>query len=285
MKSLGNIKKMLIDVRQIFAEEPNYIIVPSDKPSVWVGDTHGDFLASNIIFDKYKRNYRKIVLGDYVDYATVSGESIENIIFLIKQKLKTPEDVVLLRGNHEFEDIFFKYGFSGEISRRFGSQKFDFYEWITEAFGQMPYVAATDNGLLGMHGGLPDIRRAAGIRKLPKGLRDYRKNKIVSQIVWNDNSSDVEYCEPNTIRKFEDDFALVYGERFFDEKMRILKKNCLVRGHDTENKGYDFHDRVLTIITSIQYSGQGSIKGGYVAVMRDPQKELKTCNNLEIVQI
>ena len=85
-----------------------------------IGDIHGDLDALEFVIAMRKRlSCKKILfLGDYVDRGT---QGTEVLIELFRMKLEEPENVFLLRGNHETADMNIYYGFFEEIGfdRRF----------------------------------------------------------------------------------------------------------------------------------------------------------------------
>ena len=281
--SEDEIVEILENAKEIFKGEPNYIELESDKPMIFVGDTHGDIETTKHITKRFLGVNRLVFLGDYVDRSPSEMGSIKNIIHLLELKVKNP-DLIMLRGNHEFSSIFSRYDFKEELYDAGFDETKKLFE---DVFSQMPYIISTENGLIGLHGGLPNISDSEEIKNLPKGIKDYNCNTIISQIVWNDNVVDNEILEgeefeSNSDRGFYDDGGLIYGESYFSEKMKILGKNVLVRGHDYRAKGFSLNDRILTIFTSRAYTGKGMLKGTYVAVMDDPQKEIKSARDLRI---
>lgn len=84
---------------RVFEKEPRLIQLPSQGKVVFVGDTHGDLDASQQVIQRYlKKPYRIVFLGDYVDRGDYSEENIQ---YLLGLKLKHPEEIFLLGGNHE----------------------------------------------------------------------------------------------------------------------------------------------------------------------------------------
>ena len=276
--------KLLKDATSLFSKESNYIEVPSDKQIVFAGDTHGDIDTTENIFKKYPHGFRFVFLGDYVDRAPLEYGSIKNINYLLRKKLKDPTDVFLLRGNHEFSDVYECYGFLDELKRA-STDYAKLSELFSIMFGKMRYVASTQNGLIALHGGLPIINNLECLKEIPKDIVSSQKNKTVSQITWNDNTNRIDGFAVNVSRMFDNDFSILYGEDFFNKTMEKIGKNVLVRGHDYNAKGYSFHDRLLTIFTSSSYSDRGFLKGRYVAVMDDPQKKITNCKELKIVMV
>ena len=62
------------------------------------------------------RNLRYLFLGDYVNRGK---QSCEVICLLFALKARFPDQVIMLRGNHESQAITRIYGFFDEIKRRY----------------------------------------------------------------------------------------------------------------------------------------------------------------------
>jgi hypothetical protein len=124
----------------------NYIVI---------GDLHGNFQDLEFILNDLmntkvgvddfeckipilKRNleftpgYNLIVLGDFIDRGP---NSLETILTLMILKLKNPNSVVLLRGNHEDKRSFWYYGFCDELIFRLDDLDLDFFEYINSKEG------------------------------------------------------------------------------------------------------------------------------------------------------
>ena len=77
-----------------------------------VGDIHGQFydflklLETEIGGDCYKTKY--IFLGDYVDRGSFS---IEVLLLILAMKLSRPNEVIMLRGNHECRQLTSYFNF------------------------------------------------------------------------------------------------------------------------------------------------------------------------------
>ncbi|CAI8505501.1 unnamed protein product [Hanseniaspora opuntiae] len=104
-------------LKEILIKDPNVLILKS--PITVVGDIHGQFHDLKMIFDKIggripDTNY--LFLGDYVDRGLYS---LETIMLLFVLKLRYPNRIHLLRGNHESRQITQSYGFFMEVLTKY----------------------------------------------------------------------------------------------------------------------------------------------------------------------
>lgn len=88
--------------------EPNVLRVSS--PVMIVGDIHGQFFDLLNIFEQngFPSNNRYLFLGDYVDRGLFC---VEVITLLMVLKVKYPDNVLLLRGNHEGRVMTINFNF------------------------------------------------------------------------------------------------------------------------------------------------------------------------------
>ena len=91
-------------VRPVLSAEPNLLRV--DGKVVIVGDIHGQFYDLVAMLRKLKGRAESagklLFLGDYVDRGNYGPEVA---LYLFVLKLKNPQEVFLLRGNHESRDM------------------------------------------------------------------------------------------------------------------------------------------------------------------------------------
>ena len=82
--------------------------------------------------------------------------SVETIEYLLLLKLKYPQYMTLLRGNHESRQITAVYGFHEEIMRKYGSfliiGNVNTWKYFTDLFDYLPIAAIIDNEVLCIHG-------------------------------------------------------------------------------------------------------------------------------------
>jgi serine/threonine-protein phosphatase PP1 catalytic subunit len=87
-------------------------------------------------------------LGDYVDRGKMS---IESFILIACYKIKYPESVFMLRGNHECENVTKMYGFYDECIKRYNVS---LWMKFCSCFNMLPVAALIADKILCMHGGL-----------------------------------------------------------------------------------------------------------------------------------
>ena len=117
------VKQLCDEVVVVFQREP--MLLQCRAPIKVYGDIHGQFIDLMRLFARYKAptdgdggdidSMDYLFLGDYVDRGSFS---LEVICLLFALKLKYPNQVHLLRGNHEDPTINGIYGFREECRRR-----------------------------------------------------------------------------------------------------------------------------------------------------------------------
>lgn len=257
------IRKLLFDAEKRFEQEGKLIELNSGL-TIFVGDTHGDLEATESITDKYLNPENKIVfLGDYVDRGQ---DSEENLNTLLRLKLEHPDNLFLLGGNHE-----------GPLAVKFSPADFwesldqELYNLYARALSNLPLVVSTSNGIIALHGALPDVKKLEDINEIEFGSRAWQ------QITWGDwRESKGGYLG--------DDFATgrpQFGQDWFEEIMARLQKNVLIRSHQPRTRQTIFERRCLTIFTSSAYA----VASGRTIAITDLNKEIRTVDDLVIETI
>lgn len=98
--------------------------------------------------------------GDFVDRGFYS---VETFLLLLALKVRHPDRITLIRGNHESRQITQVYGFYDECQRKYGSS--NVWRWCCEVFDYLALGAIVDGRVFCVHGGLsPALNRIDQVR-------------------------------------------------------------------------------------------------------------------------
>ena len=97
----------------------------------------GSFDNDELYLSKYVTKAKIIFLGDYIDRG---GFSFEIVITLFTLICKFPSNIVLLRGNHEFDAMCSLYGFKKEILNFHNPKKL--YHFESEQMNDSPTTSS-----------------------------------------------------------------------------------------------------------------------------------------------
>ncbi len=238
------------------------IRLPSRRPVVFVGDTHGDREATELVLERYPASAHTLVfLGDVVDRGP---DSRGNLDLVLSAAVDHPDAIHLLMGNHEayavapFSPADFWEGLAPDDARRLG-----------EILIGLPWAAWHPAGVLAVHGAVPEVPSLEALETIIPGSAAWRA------ITWGD------WEEPQV-------GGLPGGgggrPRFdrtaFETRMGRLGARVLVRSHQPLAPTYLFDDRCLTLFTSKAY-GDGARR---VAVL-SPDRPVETVRDLELVDL
>ena len=203
--------KFLIDKSLSLIKEEK-MLIELEAPLRVCGDIHGQYYDLLRIFEHcgYPGEYNFLFLGDYVDRGK---QSLETICLLLAYKIKFPNKVHLLRGNHESSVTNRIYGFYDECKRRYNVR---LWRNFTELFNFLPVAALIDEKILCMHGGLsPDLRNLNSISEITRPT-DIPDSGLLCDLLWSDPDKETLEFDEN-----DRGVSWVFGEKIVNEFNRI----------------------------------------------------------------
>ncbi|CAF0883911.1 unnamed protein product [Rotaria sordida] len=224
--------------QQILEREPNMLFV--ERPVTIVADIHGQFydLLTILAAGGDPAETRFLFLGDYVDRGQFACECI---FLLFALKINYPQNINLLRGNHETRQMAKAFQFKLECEKKYGSR--ELYKACMHAFDTLPVCALVDSRFLCMHGGLsPDIRILSDIENLDR-FSETPHSGPLCDLLWSDPSEDFDDIndkqpdfKPNNNR------GCAYFFSYYACRDFLLRNNLLsiIRGHEVQKNGVRF---------------------------------------------
>ena len=211
-----------------------------------VGDIHGQYDDLLRIFSKNGKppHCRYLFLGDYVDRGIFS---LETIMLLFCYKIKYPEHIFLLRGNHETKSISSIYGFRDEIKQRYGMDSL--WKSYCAVFSQMPVCAIVLKYMFCCHGGLSPVFLEDRVRSGQQGLIDFINNrKRPYVVVMGAELFDTLWSDPeetpgpkNPMFKFGNrQCTCTYNEVAVLKFLKKFQLQKIIRAHQPVKEGFKF---------------------------------------------
>jgi diadenosine tetraphosphatase ApaH/serine/threonine PP2A family protein phosphatase len=242
----------------IFDSEPN--VLSLEPPLIVCGDTHGQLFDLIQLFEVGGPipSSRYLFLGDYVDRGS---HSVELITLLLCYKIKYPNDLFLLRGNHETRAVNREYGFSTEVRKKFAS--LEVWRIFNSVFDMLPIAAIIDSRVFCVHGGLhPELSDVDQLRNIER-KQEPDLISIFSGVIWSDPSDAVDDWKRSVRRS-----GWLFNEHHLTKFLTENSLEKLVRSHEFVN-GYHvaFSGKVVTVWSAPNYSGVQKNRAGVLRIM------------------
>ncbi|KDQ15525.1 hypothetical protein BOTBODRAFT_31839 [Botryobasidium botryosum FD-172 SS1] len=184
--SEGQVKELCLKAREILIEEGNVQYV--DAPVTICGDIHGQFFDLLELFKMggFCPDTNYLFMGDFVDRGFYS---VETFLLLLAFKVRYPDRITLIRGNHESRQITQVYGFFDECQRKYGTP--NVWRYCCEVFDYLALAAIVDGRVLCVHGGLsPNITSIDQIRVIDR-KQEVPHDGPMCDLLWSDPDGDL----------------------------------------------------------------------------------------------
>ncbi|THG15847.1 hypothetical protein TEA_023870 [Camellia sinensis var. sinensis] len=282
---------------QIFMQETT--VLQLKAPIKVFGDLHGQFGDLMRLFDEYgfpstagDITYDFILIMDnpndnsenhflelFNSHLCLYASGILTICFLIEY----PENVFLIRGNHEAADINALFGFRLECIERMGEND-GIWAWtrFNQLFNYLPLAALIEKKIICMHGGIGrSIHSVEQIEKLERPITMDAGSIILMDLLWSDptENDSVEGLRPNargpglvTFGTYHHIMTL-YDHLQPDRVTDFCKKNKLqliIRAHECVMDGFErfAQGQLITLFSATNYCGTANNAGAILVVGR-----------------
>lgn len=242
--------------QEYFADGKIAYLPPRGK-AIFIGDTHGDSLSTEAIvkqvdfiktMEAEKKDTTLVFLGDYSDRG---NNDVRNLEIVLALKETYPQNVILLKGNHEEYKISKYHGLFESFRSRFPEDDESIFDEYHNLLNLFPNIVITGNGIVAVHGGIPTDE--------VKDLFTLRDNEdLFKQIRWNDP------YQINGKISIHHWGVQLFGPDNFEKFMNSIGGKVMVRSHQDPKDGHEyfFDSRLVTIFSN----GGGSTESHYPTV-------------------
>lgn len=262
--------------REMFLKQP--MLLEASLPMNICGDIHGQYYDLLRIFEDIgaPSKTRYMFMGDYVDRGK---HSTEVICILFALKLKFPNDIFLLRGNHECGNVTKQYGFYDECKRRYSVKM---WRTFIDVFNCMPVAAVVGKRIFCVHGGIsPDMDRVQEINNIRRPVL-IPDDGVLCDLLWSDP-------DPEVVGWAENDRGVSYlfGCDIINKFLDTNGLELLCRAHQVVEDGYEFicQRKCITIFSAPSYMGEFDNAGAVLQVEKDLRCRLHVYKALEVPKV
>ena len=181
-----------------------------------------------------------LFLGDFVDRGFYS---VETFLLLLALKVRYPDRMTLIRGNHESRQITQVYGFYDECLRKYGSV--NVWRYCTEIFDYLSLSSLINSSVLCVHGGLsPSINTLDQIRVVDR-KQEVPHEGAMCDLLWSDPEDiDGWGLSPRGA-------GYLFGGNIVKQFNHVNRLECISRAHQLVMEGYKYmFDKQLVTVWS-----------------------------------
>ena len=271
--------------------ESQPMVLKIRAPIKLFGDVHGQYSDLMRFFDLYGTPYENgqdgdiesfdyLFLGDFVDRGS---HSLETICLLLALKIKYPDQVHLIRGNHEDRWINNGFGFSEECAIRLGedpNEDDSVFNRFNTLFDYLPLAAIVEEKIICLHGGIgSSLNYIEEIENLERPLEVIHEvsspeQQLVVDILWSDpTDSDTELgILPNTIRDPGGTGNIVkFGPDRVQQFLNNNNLSMIIRAHECVMDGFERFagGQLITVFSATDYCGKHKNAGAVLILKKN----------------
>ena len=265
---------LILKCQNIVENQP--MVLRVEAPVKVFGDIHGQYIDLMRFFDLYSapiegaggdiEGLDYVFLGDYVDRGT---HSLETMCLLMALKIKYPNQIHMLRGNHEDRWINTTFGFQLELNQRANDDPDNpvLFNAFNDFFDRLPLAAIINDSVLCLHGGIgSSISSISDIEKIRRPLEVIHEvtnidQQLVVDILWSDpTDSDIEVgIQPNVTRDPTGVGNIVkFGPDRVSEFLKNNNLSLILRAHECVMDGFERFagGQLITVFSATDYCGK-----------------------------
>lgn len=261
-------KRILKLVQELFKIEPNVLELLA--PITVIGDIHGQFYDLLQLIERGgdPSTTRYLFLGDYVDRGMFSTECC---FLLFALKLCYPNNIFMLRGNHESRVLTEHFNFKTECQFKYNLEIYDLFMDCFDCLPLCGLVLNQQGTFFCTHGGIgPELESIQQIKELDRFIEIPEEGNYCD-LIWSDPielDEDLDEYEIIQWSRVEFQFNSARGcgwcygyasvDRFLDDNHLL----CIVRAHEVQRDGifqHTFgleersHPPVITVFSAPNY--------------------------------
>mmetsp|Transcript_8013 Transcript_8013/g.16874 ORF Transcript_8013/g.16874 Transcript_8013/m.16874 type:complete len:309 (-) Transcript_8013:67-993(-) len=240
----AEVKALCASAREILVEECNVHHVHA--PVTICGDIHGQFFDLVELFKVggYCPDTNYLFMGDFVDRGYYS---VETFLLLLAYKVRFPQRITLIRGNHESRQITQVYGFYDECVRKYGSA--NVWNQCTEIFDYLSLAAVIEDKVLCVHGGLsPSITTLDEVRMIDR-KQEVPHEGPMCDLMWSDPEDVEGWCQSPR------GAGHLFGGDIVENFHHVNGTELIARAHQLIMEGYKwmFNETLVTVWSAPNY--------------------------------
>lgn len=265
-----------------------------------IGDLHGNYSALIILLLEASILHRNdagllllnkdalkftrlIFLGDYVDRMSYSIEIVALLCYL---KLSYPNNIILLRGNHETVATSMGNTTHKELCIKYGRERGgNIYRALNKLFCSLPLACLISSAVLCIHGGIhaPAPARLSDLDTLNRFREpDQAKRKVspyydyLQNILWSDYiDEDPDEADSDGICYNADRATgILYGPTALHSFLKLNGLSMIIRGHECVPNGFLTNEFGAhnTVFSSPLYDDQNG--GAILLLIKPPEADI-----------
>lgn len=257
------------------------------------GDIHGQYSDLMRFFDLWGspcdgpndgdiESFDYLFLGDFVDRGS---HSLETICLLLALKVKYPDQIHLIRGNHEDKWINNGFGFSDECINRIGgdpNEADEVFNRINVLFEYLPLAAVIDEKVLCLHGGIGStLEYVEQIETLKRPLEVIHEvatpeQQLVVDILWSDptENDDELGIIANEMRDPGRTGNIVkFGPDVVQQFLQRNNLNLIIRAHECVMDGFERFagGQLITVFSATDYCRRHKNAGAVLILKKNSE--------------